>query len=1531
MGRLVYCYFVCISLLFHVELVGQIAPASSCTHTLQLFDSAANGWDGAYLDVSINNAPAVRYTISAAQGAQMFYDLEIPNGSIIDITYHQGANENEHTYILLDPLGAQLFGDGPFPSTIPVPTIHVECPETCIENEDFLLLVTMGNNPEQMSWELNDSSGRRVSFSNGNAYNGFPPGFTLPISMSLSTCEAYTLIAFDGANDGWNGGSFQLISDNPNRGTPVSSGTYAGLFEVLSGPGNFLDQASFNFTLPCFECGQAQTEVSTVASLNNCTLPGFIYPFDALPTPIVCYPHIGHGNPQPVMTVSYPSAIPPVFNAVVGAAVDLPVGQNEVIFNVEYGDGQLIRCTTEVNVVTDLNPILVCNDNVNIALSDIINNPTCEIEVTPDLLLEGASDCEGQYVVQIFSATGENLGNTIDPSFSGQTLDYHVQHIASLTSCTGTITIEDKTAPHINCIDYTVACNHPNFMDENYNYTESYTPNDNTLPANIAGGAVAPSPPSITTLPVEVECGPIGEVVKNVRVTLEINHTEIGDLNIELLAPNGVGKVLMSTGTCAQGGADNMIVVFDSRGNLPSIANSCMPAQTPAINGAFSPLDDISFASVAHANLAGEWQIIITDNNNTIFGDPVVGNGEVISATIEIEAGFVTPFLAEDCSDFTTELVSEFVEDTNCSSPWAGAVVNRLWKATDAAGNASTCTQRVSLGTPSISDIELPQDIILECGETADLEVTGIPMFDCFEVDASQQVVCDFTYLYEDTEVSSCGIGKKIFRDWTVINWCTTVTTTHRQVIEIKDTEGPSLGVDNIVTGTSSFQCGAEIFLSALAEDACSEIDNITASYTIPGPIQNSPEIVIIDITNGAIVPGLPIGETEITVRAMDACGNNTIKKITVTIEDDIAPTAVCDDELRLSLAGGGVARLNALDIDEGSRDNCEIVSYQVRRLEGCLPETAFGEFVEFECCDIGNPVNVELMVTDASGNNASCWLTVNVEDKLAPSISCPSDKAFTCEEDISDLSIFGIASAIDNCGATITESSESNIDNCGAGEIIRTFIATDDSGNSSQCSQLISLSHVSDFTVSFPEDLTLSTCNADISELEEPFIGSEDCELIAVSHEDQVFELVQDACTKIVRTWTIINWCIYENGNPANTNLGLPLAVPRTFRDDGDGFFQYTQVINIIDNEAPVFDPAGLIDITVEIESDCTASFALPNISAFDDCSGDIIVQPNPSAVSGGHQEVFEITYVAQDGCGNSSVESINVTFLETKVPTPVCRNGLVAEIDSHLKEVTIWALDFESGSSFDNCTPYEELQFSFSENVNEISRTFNCDQIGVNEIEIWVTDENGNQDFCITSLEIQDNLNACDSGTGTGAKAIIGGRVMSQNGAAITDVNMAISGSNTASTITDQNGSYDFQNLDVNGDYIVGASKNNDPLNGVSTFDLVLMARHILQVEVINDPYKLIASDVDNSTTIDVFDLVAIRQLILRAIDEFPTQISWVFIDQSFVFSDPTNPWMDNFETHVEAQNLIGDKMDADFIGVKLGDKEIKINLNY
>ncbi|TNE56409.1 MAG: T9SS type A sorting domain-containing protein [Bacteroidetes bacterium] len=113
----------------------------------------------------------------------------------------------------------------------------------------------------------------------------------------------------------------------------------------------------------------------------------------------------------------------------------------------------------------------------------------------------------------------------------------------------------------------------------------------------------------------------------------------------------------------------------------------------------------------------------------------------------------------------------------------------------------------------------------------------------------------------------------------------------------------------------------------------------------------------------------------------------------------------------------------------------------------------------------------------------------------------------------------------------------------------------------------------------------------------------------------------------------------------------------------------------------------------------------------------------------------------------------------------------------------------------------------------------------------------------------------------------------------------------------------------------------RNDNPINGVSTFDLVLINRHILGIEALGSPYKRIAADANNSRSITTFDIVTLRKLILGIDTSFLNSNSWRFIPEDYVFPDPENPFLQVFPESVNIGQA-GFPVSANFIGLKMGD---------
>jgi hypothetical protein len=92
--------------------------------------------------------------------------------------------------------------------------------------------------------------------------------------------------------------------------------------------------------------------------------------------------------------------------------------------------------------------------------------------------------------------------------------------------------------------------------------------------------------------------------------------------------------------------------------------------------------------------------------------------------------------------------------------------------------------------------------------------------------------------------------------------------------------------------------------------------------------------------TSGGIVASeLPVGKHKVVYSASTDCQVGEAEAHFV-VKDLTAPVAICDDELNISVGGSGIARVTVQDVDEGSWDNCQLESLELRRkLDDCWTE----------------------------------------------------------------------------------------------------------------------------------------------------------------------------------------------------------------------------------------------------------------------------------------------------------------------------------------------------------------------------------------------------------------------------------------------------------------------------------------------------------------------------------------------------------------------------------------------------------------
>ncbi|PKP00919.1 MAG: hypothetical protein CVU11_16775, partial [Bacteroidetes bacterium HGW-Bacteroidetes-6] len=180
----------------------------------------------------------------------------------------------------------------------------------------------------------------------------------------------------------------------------------------------------------------------------------------------------------------------------------------------------------------------------------------------------------------------------------------------------------------------------------------------------------------------------------------------------------------------------------------------------------------------------------------------------------------------------------------------------------------------------------------------------------------------------------------------------------------------------------------------------------------------------------------------------------------------------------------------------------------------------------------------------------------------------------------------------------------------------------------------------------------------------------------------------------------------------------------------------------------------------------------------------------------------------------------------------------------------------------------------------------------------------------------------------TGVPATVEIAGNAYTEGGSPVSGVTLTLSGDGSDTYPTGATGYYDFT-LNTGGSYVVSPAKNNDIVtnNGISTLDIVLMQRHILNVQQLPSPYSMIAADVNRSSGITTLDIVLTRALILQTATSFPNGDLWTFVNSDFVFPNAQSPW--TYEL-TRSYSSAADAENQDFISIKLGDVNDSWNTN-
>ncbi|PCJ27236.1 MAG: hypothetical protein COA97_04540, partial [Flavobacteriales bacterium] len=223
-------------------------------------------------------------------------------------------------------------------------------------------------------------------------------------------------------------------------------------------------------------------------------------------------------------------------------------------------------------------------------------------------------------------------------------------------------------------------------------------------------------------------------------------------------------------------------------------------------------------------------------------------------------------------------------------------------------------------------------------------------------------------------------------------------------------------------------------------------------NYAAPVGTDNCPAPVTSLTAGQASGTVFPVGTTTVTYLVTDAIGNTATCSFTVTVNDTENPTISCPGNITVSNDVGTCGATVNYATPSGL-DNCPAPITTITA--GQASGTVF---------PVGT-TTVTYLVTDASGNTATCSFTVTVNDTENPTISCPGN-IIQCNL----IATWAAPTGLDNCAGAST----SQTSGLASGSTFPVGITTiqytviDAVGNSTICSFTVEISPQDDPSFSY-------------------------------------------------------------------------------------------------------------------------------------------------------------------------------------------------------------------------------------------------------------------------------------------------------------------------------------------------------------------------------------------------------------------------------------------------------------------------------
>jgi hypothetical protein len=265
---------------------------------------------------------------------------------------------------------------------------------------------------------------------------------------------------------------------------------------------------------------------------------------------------------------------------------------------------------------------------------------------------------------------------------------------------------------------------------------------------------------------------------------------------------------------------------------------------------------------------------------------------------------------------------------------------------------------------------------------------------------------------------------------------------------------------------------------------------NASVTVTMPG-VEGTVEQTA-GLASGSF---FPVGTTTNTFEITDADDNVTTCSFDITVEDNESPTVTVTEPFTVYLDSEGTASITTDQINNGSTDGCEILSYSL-------------DVTDFDCDDLGDNT-VTLTVTDIHGNTGTGNVVITVDETTLPIAVAQNITVQLDADGLAEITAEQINNnSSDNCTVA---SYEINVDaftcdNIGDNTIALTV--TDAAGNIAVATAVVTVEETleptvltQNITISLNEDQQVSITAEDLDN------GSTDnCSIASVSIDNSTF-----------------------------------------------------------------------------------------------------------------------------------------------------------------------------------------------------------------------------------------------------------------------------------------------------------------------------------------------------------------------------------------------------------------------------------------